>query len=61
MATLGWLPLQEYANPSTAEDNSMSRKNHEWILKSRPQGLVKNTDFEYRESDEPPLQDGESL
>lgn len=39
----------------------MSRKNHEWILKSRPQGLVKNTDFEYRESDVPPLQDGETL
>ena len=39
----------------------MTLINHEWILKSRPDGLVKNTDFEYRESTVPPLKEGETL
>lgn len=39
----------------------MTRINHEWILKRRPEGLVKNSDFEYRESTVPELAAGQTL
>jgi len=39
----------------------MTYTNYQWILKQRPVGNVKPSDFEYRESQVPELQEGESL
>lgn len=39
----------------------MTLINHEWILKQRPVGNIKMSDFEYRESQVPALQDGQTL
>lgn len=35
--------------------------NYQWILQKRPEGLVKRSDFEFRQSELPPLTDGECL
>ncbi|NMG73652.1 NADP-dependent oxidoreductase [Aromatoleum diolicum] len=35
--------------------------NYQWILQKRPEGRVKRSDFEFRQSELPPLQAGECL
>ena len=35
--------------------------NRQWVLATRPVGMVKDSDFEYRESDLPKPKDGEIL
>jgi len=36
-------------------------KNRQWLLKERPQGLIKESDFRWNETTVPPLKDGEVL
>jgi NADPH-dependent curcumin reductase CurA len=37
------------------------RKNRQWLLSARPQGLIKTSDFKWNEAIVPPLKDGEVL
>ncbi len=39
----------------------MSKQNRQWLLRARPSGMVKESDFEFRESPAAPLKDGEAL
>ena len=39
----------------------MRKNNGQWILKSRPQGLVEGTNFEWREEPIPTIRDGQFL
>ena len=39
----------------------MREKNRQWILKSRPQGLVERANFEWREEPVPAIRDGQFL
>jgi NADPH-dependent curcumin reductase CurA len=39
----------------------MTRTNRQWLLRSRPVGMVKESDFELRESAVPAAKDGEAL
>jgi NADPH-dependent curcumin reductase len=39
----------------------MQNRNRQWLLKNRPEGLVSDADFEFRESPLPQLQSGEAL
>ena len=39
----------------------MSRTNRQWLLRKRPAGMVKESDFELRESPAPTPKDGEAL
>jgi NADPH-dependent curcumin reductase CurA len=36
-------------------------KNRQWLLKERPQGLIRESDFRWNETTVPPLKDGEVL
>jgi NADPH-dependent curcumin reductase CurA len=37
------------------------RKNRQWLLAARPQGLIKESDFRWNETTVPPLKDGQVL
>jgi NADPH-dependent curcumin reductase CurA len=37
------------------------KTNHQWLLASRPQGLAKESDFRWAQTDVPALQDGQAL
>jgi len=39
----------------------MTRTNGQWLLATRPEGMIKESDFEYHEAPVPELQDGEVL
>ena len=39
----------------------MARTNRQWLLRARPVGMVKPSDFEFRESPAPVPKDGEAL
>jgi NADPH-dependent curcumin reductase CurA len=39
----------------------MTIKNKQWLLKQRPQGEARESDFELKETDVPPLADGHLL
>ena len=39
----------------------MANVNRQWVLRARPSGMVKETDFEFRESPMPVIKDGEAL
>jgi NADPH-dependent curcumin reductase CurA len=39
----------------------MDDKNRKWVLKSRPQGMVDRSNFEWREEPKPTIKDGEFL
>jgi NADPH-dependent curcumin reductase CurA len=39
----------------------MAEMNRQWLLAARPQGMVKESDFQYHEAPLPDLEDGQFL
>src|SRR5690242_8713940 len=61
VVTIRQYPTSEGRRATMASSATAPKANQQWLLRSRPQGRVKQSDFEWAESVTPELADGQIL